>query len=251
MRYDDEATRLPRIVMSGFLLVYCGVEVVRLILTFWTVPALAAAMDSLSAGFFLLISSVTPVAFIWLLNARLLEDLQRQSILDPLTQLLNRRGLRKVSERELARYDRSRRSFALAIADIDHFKLLNDTHGHAGGDAILHDVAIMLQELVRRGDAVARIGGEEFVIFLPETDPSRAMPMVERLREAIADHIFTIGEAPVRVTVSFGVTASNGRDDLSLDGLVNEADSALYEAKQAGRNCSRLYESPRVVAETA
>jgi diguanylate cyclase (GGDEF)-like protein len=249
MNGDEEATRLPRIAMSGFLLLYSSMEVALLILTLWHSPTLAAVMDSFGTGFFLLISSATPVAFIWLLNARLLDDLQRQSILDPLTQLLNRRGLRKFSERELPRYERSGRGFALAIADVDHFKSLNDTHGHTAGDAILREVAAMLQDLVRRGDAVARIGGEEFVIFLPETDPTHAMTLVERLRQTIAEHAFAIGEATVRVTVSFGVTASCGRENLMLDGLVKEADTSLYAAKQSGRNCSRLYELSLVAAE--
>jgi diguanylate cyclase (GGDEF)-like protein len=177
-----------------------------------------------------------------------MDDLKRQSILDPLTQLLNRRGLHQVSERELSRCGRSGQSLALAVADIDHFKRLNDTFGHTAGDLILRDIAGILQELVRRSDCVARIGGEEFVILFPESDPDHALKLVERLRETVEIRDFPIRDNTVRVTVSFGITTTRGRTDISLDKLVEEADASLYAAKQAGRNRTQLFVPPGLPA---
>jgi diguanylate cyclase (GGDEF)-like protein len=245
LRSEDTATRLPRIAMSAFLAVYSATETIRLILVFATQRTpleIAPTIESFSYAIYLIASSATPMAFIWLLNARLLHDLQRQSMLDPLTHLLNRRGLHQVGERELPRSERSGQSLALAVADIDHFKRLNDTYGHAAGDAVLRDIARMLEASVRRGDAVARMGGEEFVILLPDTEAEQAVTLVERLRETIESHAFTVREGTVRITISFGVTVSRGRTGLSLEGLVDEADTSLYAAKQDGRNRTRLHE---------
>jgi len=245
---DETATRLPRYAMSTFLFLYCLSELGRLFVTFAHETAAASTIDSLSTAFYLVVSSGTPVAFIWLLNARLLDELERQTLLDPLTRLLNRRGLQRVSERELPRHQRTGRDFALAVADIDHFKRLNDTHGHVAGDAVLREIGALLEELVRRSDAVARIGGEEFVILLAETDPANALTLVDRLRASIAERGFAIGDTTTRVTASFGVTTSRGRTERSLETLIDEADAALYDAKQAGRNRCRVYDMRNVAS---
>ena len=102
-----------------------------------------------------------------MMNARLLVHLNRQSMIDPLTELLNRRGLQAAAEVELARYDRSGHDFAVVVLDIDFFKLLNDRFGHPGGDAVLVQVSLFLRNQVRETDIVGRFGGEEFVLILP------------------------------------------------------------------------------------
>jgi diguanylate cyclase (GGDEF)-like protein len=244
-RSDDVATRLPRLAMSGFLIVYSLTETARFVLVCaaqHVPPGIASRVESFSYVIYLITSSATPLAFIWLLNARLLSDLKRQSILDPLTQLLNRRGLQQVSERELPRSERAGLSLALAVADIDHFKRLNDTYGHTAGDVILREIARLLEASVRRGDAVARMGGEEFVLLLPDTDTESAVTLVERLRETVESHVFVVREIAIHITMSFGVTLSRGRTGLSLESLVDEADTSMYAAKRAGRNRTRMHE---------
>jgi diguanylate cyclase (GGDEF)-like protein len=119
----------------------------------------------------------------------------------------------------------------LAIVDIDHFKRVNDVHGHSAGDAVLTEVADQLQALARGGDAVARIGGEEFAWIMPETNLPVAFDVAERVREAIAATDY--GDA-TEVTISVGISELG--DATSGDALYKRADAALYEAKRSGRN---------------
>src|SRR6202034_1972027 len=114
--------------------------------------------------------SALPLAFIWMMNSRLLLHLNRQSMIDPLTEVLNRRGLQAAAEVELARYERSRQDLAVAILDLDYFKLLNDRYGHSAGDSVLCEFSVFLRAMVRETDIVGRIGGEEFVLLLPNVD---------------------------------------------------------------------------------
>jgi diguanylate cyclase (GGDEF)-like protein len=185
---------------------------------------------------------VLPLAFIWMMNARLLLHLNRQSMIDPLTELLNRRGLQAAAEVELARYARTGQHLAVVVLDLDYFKLLNDRYGHAGGDAVLCEVSVFLRGTVRETDIVARVGGEEFVLLLPGLDAPNALATIERLRVAIAGHAFQLGSRSTRITASFGITVSAGRTQLTWDLLQHEADLALYAAKGAGRNVARMYD---------
>ncbi|MGN6107266.1 MAG: sensor domain-containing diguanylate cyclase, partial [Kofleriaceae bacterium] len=147
---------------------------------------------------------------------------------DELTGLPNRRALRQRLELAAAEAARGR-TFAVAIADVDHFKRVNDTHGHPTGDRVLVEVARALAQAVRRGDLVARLGGEEFCIVQADVTPSQGEALVERLRAAVAQIA-----APVAVTASFGVCHSS--TTAVPDEMLAAADAALYRAKAAGRN---------------
>jgi diguanylate cyclase (GGDEF)-like protein len=187
-------------------------------------------------------SSLTPLAFLWMLQSRLLGDLKRQSVMDPLTGLLNRRGFEDGWMYVCESYQRTGRGFALAVADIDHFKKINDTYGHANGDIVLCGVANVLRTMVRESDLTGRLGGEEFIFVLREVTETQAVVLVERIRKALAEYQFRLTGDLVHVSASFGVTLTDGRQSPSLMTLLlHEADSAMYQAKAAGRNQTQLY----------
>jgi two-component system cell cycle response regulator len=185
-----------------------------------------------------------------LLQAKLEADALRRTvetgleaaITDPLTGLFNRRyaipHLSRLSEESR----KSERQFAIMALDLDHFKAINDTYGHAAGDDILRQVAQRLQGNLRAVDLLARIGGEEFLVAIPNSDVVHARTAAERLCNLIGDTPFFIGEnhEEVTITVSVGVSLSGGEDAAEvmedLEDLVNAADVALYAAKNGGRN---------------
>jgi two-component system cell cycle response regulator len=140
-------------------------------------------------------------------------------------------------------------SAAVLLFDIDHFKQVNDTYGHAAGDDVLHELAARTINSVRSVDLVARLGGEEFVVVMPDTDIAIANAVAERMRLAVAREPFTVraGGVKVPVTVSIGVTAATEGGDCR-DGLLKRADDALYSAKTGGRNrvVIRLADVPRI-----
>ena len=158
-------------------------------------------------------------------------QLEVLSVTDRLTGLFNRRKLDQILEEELVRSRRYDFAFSLVILDIDHFKLVNDNYGHPVGDAVLVAMAGILRQRTRDADAVARFGGEEFVIVCRHSAPEGSIAMAEKLREEIARHSFPeVG----RVTASFGVAMYQGGD--SVAAVLARADAALYRAKAAGRN---------------
>jgi diguanylate cyclase (GGDEF)-like protein len=122
------------------------------------------------------------------------------------------------------------------MIDIDHFKKVNDEHGHQAGDTVLREAARVMQETLRSVDSLGRYGGEEFVAILPQTTHQDGMQTAERLREVVEKHVFRAGSKQLRITVSVGV-ACHPREDVDSPGaLISQADKALYRAKQAGRN---------------
>ena len=164
------------------------------------------------------------------------EDLQVLANTDSLTRLFNRRQLYPIMEKELDRAARKKIPFSVLLIDIDHFKKLNDTHGHAGGDLLLASFADRLRLALRRMDSAFRFGGEEFVILLPETANREAMIPAERLRQLIADSRFPMPPdgAPASITVSVGIAGY--RDGDTIDDVIRHADLAMYAAKNGGRN---------------
>lgn len=158
-----------------------------------------------------------------------------QARTDPLTGLPNRRAFDDALARRVAEWKRKSVTFCLMMIDIDHFKQLNDRHGHPTGDHALRDVAEVLGGVIREMDMVARIGGEEFSVILPSTSSRDAMRSTERIRLAVASEKFAIDQTELPLTVSIGLTVVRSGDDAIS--LVKRADEALYCAKRAGRNC--------------
>jgi diguanylate cyclase (GGDEF)-like protein/PAS domain S-box-containing protein len=160
--------------------------------------------------------------------------IQRLVGTDMLTGVLNRRAFFEQGEAVLARASRRKRTLPLAMLDLDHFKKLNDTHGHAAGDLALENFAMTCLECLRPYDIFARIGGEEFVVLLVDTEPEETWGILERLRQAVERIELDIDGHSVHFTVSIGLTILE--PDGSLDGALSNADHALYRAKEAGRN---------------
>ena len=153
---------------------------------------------------------------------------------DPLTRLLNRRGLEDALYISMAQASRKGLSTAAVMLDIDHFKQVNDSFGHEVGDRVIQQVAAILERMSRASDVVARTGGEEFLLILPDTDLGAARVLAERIRLAIGESPMLIEGQRIPITVSLGVAASAG--DVDLDSLSQDADRAMYMAKRGGRN---------------
>ena len=164
------------------------------------------------------------------------EEIYRLTIIDALTQIHNQRYLLEFLDRELVRSARHSRPLALALADIDWFKAVNDKMGHLAGDFTLRELAARVRSGIRREDLFARYGGEEFGIVLVETSPSEALEVAERLRQSIAEQVFQFEESTFQVTVSIGVATTNGDEQLTTQDMIRIADQKLYQAKNSGRN---------------
>jgi diguanylate cyclase (GGDEF)-like protein len=176
-------------------------------------------------------------------NARLYEDAKRMAITDGLTRIYNHRFFQELLEKEFKRSNRYKSFFSLIMLDIDFFKRINDTYGHLFGDEILKEMAALFKGCLRNIDILARYGGEEFAILLPETELESATQTAERIRQAVEAHDFAASSGnPVKVTVSQGVTSYPSPGIESRSDILAKADAALYEAKEAGRNCVRVKE---------
>ena len=169
------------------------------------------------------------------------EELRRQAHVDYLTGIYNRRHFMERAEQELSRAHRYAKPLSMLMLDIDHFKQINDRHGHKVGDTVLKAVADLSQATFRDVDIVGRLGGEEFAALLPETDQPAALEAAERLRATIANARIPLpGAPPVSFSVSIGVSSMDSPED-NIDALLQRADKALYKAKDSGRNrvCGR------------
>jgi diguanylate cyclase (GGDEF)-like protein len=162
------------------------------------------------------------------------KKLQQQATVDALTGLQNRRAVLDELRKELVRARRTGQPLSVAMVDLDHFKLLNDTRGHLAGDAALKETARRMLKSVRDYDSVGRYGGEEFLIVLPGCDSPSAEALAERLRSAVCQAPMVVDEGTAEVTCSIGVTTSS--TDLDVESLIDVADAALYRAKERGRN---------------
>ena len=173
------------------------------------------------------------------------EDLSQ---IDPLTNLFNRRYFFSALEKELARNLRNRHCIALIMLDLDHFKSVNDTHGHRVGDTVLQEVAEKIRDTLRTTDTPCRYGGEEFAILLPETDYEAAVSTGVRLQQGIEAMEIVCHEKTISLTASIGVASLAEGDFVESDVLVEMADQALYEAKEGGRNQVKSWNPERIPA---
>jgi len=187
-------------------------------------------------------------------RAQLFEQMERMAITDSLTGSLNRRAFQAKVDEALAQARRYKHSCSFIIADIDHFKVVNDTYGHGAGDLVLKGVARIIREKARDTDVVARFGGEEFAIAMPETDSRGAEIIAERIRQTVMNEVFLTELGPLKVTLSLGIASypDHGED---REGLIDLADQSLYDAKRHGRNLSvtvgQMWSRRRSVAQTA
>ncbi|MFP4179311.1 MAG: diguanylate cyclase [Spirochaetaceae bacterium] len=163
-------------------------------------------------------------------NTQLYEKATR----DPLTGLFNRRKMIDSLEYETKRTERGDTSYSLVLCDIDHFKTINDSHGHDCGDVILKEVAEILKSTTRKQDRISRWGGEEFLILLPETEEPGALTLADKIRKTVEEKDFSCPELSIKLSMTFGVSVSSGEKD--PESCIKEADIALYNGKNNGRN---------------
>lgn len=173
-------------------------------------------------------------------NKKTEEELLRLAATDPLTGAFNRREFTAIADREALRSSRYHHPLSIVMFDLDHFKRLNDTYGHAAGDKALQRFTTLCCNALRNVDIFGRWGGEEFVALLPETDVEGAAIISERLRKIIADNVLAYNEHKINFTVSIGI-AQYKDGEVSVDAPLSRADSAVYDAKKAGRNRISVY----------
>ena len=238
VRSREASTRVPRWLLAFLFLLSAGYRVNQMAFVLSDKGPFNIWLRD--QGLFLnstILGCLLPFTIVWMMNARDHSILLKQSLLDPLTNLLNRRGLAEEANRELARYTRQGHDFAVAVGDIDHFKALNDTYGHLFGDEVLVATAKLLREQLRQFDVVARTGGEEFLMLLPLTDEQEMVNVLERVKTLLSQQTLrTEDGAYAGITISMGVTNTRARKGLTWAELQKEADAALYEAKEQGRN---------------
>lgn len=219
---------------GGALAVSALIQLVRLALSFTAQddnnllnPSL---LNVIYVGTFVFMIISICVGIMLLVTDRLQAELQHLATHDPLTNALTRRQFNTVCAAELARCKRSQHHLALLMLDMDHFKAVNDTHGHQAGDRVLINFVDKINALVRDVDQVGRFGGEEFVVLLPDTNLPEAQAVAERIRLACEQS----AEQPA-CTVSIGITTRQSEND-TIDSLTARADAAMYRAKAGGRN---------------
>jgi len=181
-------------------------------------------------------------------NLQLLHDSKEQARHDSLTGLLNHSTILNALTQELLRAERNRHPLAVLIADLDHFKEVNDTHGHPVGDTVLREAAQRLRETARSYDHVGRVGGEEFLIIVPNCDLVELRECGERFRSAISDMPFDTSSGQLTITVSIGATVWSSEHPLSPELLFKMADYALYRMKSRGRNGIDIVPHPHTLA---
>ena len=196
-------------------------------------PPLLDTLHYVNLATLLLMLAVLAWAYVRLVS-RAEARLHELACTDPLTQLRNRRFMMEVAQHEAAVFERGGRALSLLLGDVDHFKRINDQHGHAVGDGALKAVARVLREGVREVDHVARWGGEEFLVLLPGTDLDEARQVAERLRIAVQSLVEVDGRRELSLSITLGLAEL--RPGESIEQALMRADRALYEGKQAGRN---------------
>jgi diguanylate cyclase (GGDEF)-like protein len=215
-----------------------GVRALRALLSPETIVAEVSANSALNIGsaiVYMVVAMVFQLTLIALLASRLTSELHRASRHDALTGLLNRRAIDEALGAEVQRARRLGVPFTVLMLDLDHFKSINDRHGHAAGDRALQHLATLFTSQMRDIDRVGRWGGEEFMVLLPGTPMAQAQPLAQRLCERVSALPPRWEDSTLPVTVSIGIAEWLGDGD-DLTALLARADEALYRAKQGGRN---------------
>jgi diguanylate cyclase (GGDEF)-like protein len=179
------------------------------------------------------------------------EALREQATKDSLTCLWNRASILDILNRELSRSLREGRPIGVVLLDLDHFKSINDTHGHFAGDAVLQEAACRMRDSIRPYDAIGRYGGEEFLILLPGCDEQTTLGQAERLRSLLAKDLLIGNNARLSLTGSFGCTSAIPGHIVTAEALIRKADEALYVAKRHGRNRVELLPSTPEISNRA
>jgi len=197
-------------------------------------------LDSHQPGFFTQVhadrlTSFAYQAAIAIENARMYEQMQLWAITDELTGIYNRRGIIEVGEKEFNRATRFKHPFCVLWIDFDHYKKINDEYGHEMGDNVLKAMVAVCRKKLRDIDSFGRMGGDEFIILLPETDLKGGVFVAERLRHLVEKARVTSGKHKISLTASFGVTALSGKND-GFSKMLSASDNAMYAAKKSGRN---------------
>jgi diguanylate cyclase (GGDEF)-like protein len=246
LRYAERGIRMPARTLALVFLLFSGRSLGRCLWTlhFHSMPERMPGWWTHISGpvGYLVINAFTPLGYLWMATTRLQSELEGLSSIDSLTGALNRRAF---DEKGNAEVDRSRRyqlPMSVVAMDVDHFKQLNDSRGHAGGDRVLVSIADAMRSLLRSSDHLGRFGGDEFVLLLPETGMPGARDLAERVRERIDSIAIDFQGERLKVHASFGVaTMGTWRvgnvDEDSWEQLLQRADAALYRAKEGGRNC--------------
>lgn len=241
-RHGTGAFRTPARCAAAVLLGDMGVASYRALLTnlrytrpWETVNAHTDPRWLYSLAGMAFLATFMAMSYFWFLVAELGRELELQALTDPLTGALNRRAMEEIALRETARSIRYGIPLCMIMIDIDNFKLLNDTRGHAAGDCALRALSACIRLLLRCGDHLARTGGEEFAVLLPNTNGATGLMVAERLRKATEDLEIGFESGPMHITISAGVTQlTSGRD--GWEAMMRRADAAMYAAKQHGRN---------------
>ena len=239
--YRVAAERRTRLLLAGSFFVMAA-GLFWMAFTAWFEPETLLPTYGLSAApgvslmAFYAVTIASSFAFLLMHKERADRETHELATTDSLTGVYNRRTFKELSEPLLSRARRTRQPVSLLLLDIDHFKRVNDTHGHLAGDEILARFATLVRKCLRKEDLLARFGGEEFVVLLPGAAQQAGLGLAERIREEVEEAVLHIDGKEVRVTVSIGVAAENAERIPSLDLLLGRADEALYRAKSAGRN---------------
>jgi diguanylate cyclase (GGDEF)-like protein len=245
--------QVPRLMLVFVFGIYCVYNFSRI---FWTlgedtILSFMNASNFHSFAFILIIYLIigTSFGFIWMVSKKLENELIELAHHDQLTTILNRRGVDTLARHEFSKLSRESGELSIIMADIDHFKMVNDRFGHLVGDRVLTGFAKLVSEHLRPYDIFGRIGGEEFVIILPNTGLEKALSLAERLRSEVETFVFKENKKEIQITVSFGVAEYSAETD-DLEKLIPYADKALYWAKKMGRNTVAQYSPLNETSET-
>lgn len=209
----------------------------------------AGIIHSLSIIVYQFVVVITSFGLVWIVSHKIQRVLKEQATHDPLTRVFNRRALEEIINTEHSRSLRNLAPLSVIMLDIDHFKRLNDRYGHSTGDRVLVEVADILIKNTRAYDSIARFGGEEFIVLLPDTPEDKAKLIAEKLRMKIASHEYCLQPGTsIEITASFGATECDLAKENWLQ-VLERADNALYRAKETGRNRVIVFNSNNQDAE--